>query len=477
MMKRFILLITICGSLFFCTAATTTDQTLDQVLFHQARLALQLHEQTQFKLLCARLHGYVLYPYLIYWEMLQNIDHISRAQIDDFAQTYADVPLTQRLREAWLAHHAPVVVKPKVKVIPPVLNAAQLKAQLAIELARKHDPRAAMLLAQIPPAYVDHIVREWRVRTAIFQHNWPAVNMAIAQLTPEEQATTCWQFWHAYAAAQTHNVALAQMIYHKLANQVDYYGLLASQQLGQPYRPQNIAYPMSAATLTQVERLIAIQRAHELYNIHLLPDARREWDWQIGNLTKPQLRMAAYLAYAWGWYDRAIIAAAKGGDRNNLTVRFPLGYAQEIISTAKEFSVDPAWVFAIMRQESSFMADAKSSVGALGLMQVMPQTARLIAMNINLVMQKKTDYALLDADINIRLGSAYLKQLLGWYKGNYAMATAAYNVGPGALHKYLAAYNAQGPDIWIENLPWHETRDYVKSVLLAMAIYQQKITK
>lgn len=472
---RVILLLFTVFYLIFAQADTDTLVT-QRTLFLQAHLALEQHQQAQFQQLRDKLQNYILYPYLVYWELLQNIDQVSEQQITDFQQTYSDTPLTLRLREVWTEQHIPHPPTRATSRSPLQVNTPEQQLVIqAIDLARKHDPQAAIALANIPATLTNHTVREWRVRTAIFQQNWPAVNRTIAQLTPEERATSCWQYWHAYALARENNNNAAQIIYQQLSEQVDYYGLLASEQLHQPYQPKNVIYPVNAEDLAQLENLTTIQRAHELYILNFLPDARREWDWKINSLNKTQLRAAAYLAAQWQWHDRAIIAAAKAGDKNALALRFPLAYARSITIAAKQFSLDPAWIFAIMRQESGCMPDAKSAAGALGLMQVLPKTAKTSLLPPILLRGEPINTgSLLDVNTNILLGSAYLKQLLGWFHNNITMATAAYNIGPTAIQKYLPAYSRLGSAAWIETLPWRETRDYVKSVLLARAIYQQK---
>jgi soluble lytic murein transglycosylase len=345
---------------------------------------------------------------------------------------------------------------------------------VAIAMARNHDPAALEWLAKIESAYTDRTLREWRVRAAIAQNNWPQVINWIAELDSQEQAMSAWQYWQAYAEAQQGKLAAAQIIFHALAKQASYYGWLAAQQLQEKYQPANDFYSPSQQELNNVSQLLAVQRAYELYALRLFSDARREWDWQINTMNKQQLSAAAYLAKNWGWYDRAMYTAIKANDPNDLTLLYPRVYATEIKTVAKEFGLDPAWVFAIVREESGFTPDVKSGAGALGLMQLLPQTGRLLAKDLNLTLHSSGDYVFLDTDLNIQLGSAYLKQLLTQYKGNLVMATAAYNIGPTNLKKYVASYQQLGPTVWIETLPWRDTRHYVKSVLLAQAIYQKE---
>lgn len=344
-----------------------------------------------------------------------------------------------------------------------------IQKKLAIALARDNDPNAASWLASVKPIYADQRLREWRIRTALAKGNWTQVKYWITQLTPTEQAANIWQYWLARAYSNLYQPCLAKQIYTGLAKKVDFYGFLASQQLHQTYLPNNTPLKVDADTFSKVKSLPAIQRATELYALQRVSDARREWLWATNKMNQQELLAAAQLAFQLKWYDRVIANAAKAGDWNNLQLRFPLAYPAEIKAVSRSVGVNPAWTYGIMRQESNFMNDAKSVVGALGLMQCMPSTANILAKtNIS-------ELEVLNTKTNILLGTRYLKQLSNWYKGNILMATAAYNIGPTRLKKWLPLYKKVPKDVWVDLLPWQETRDYIKAVLLNTVIYQQKL--
>jgi soluble lytic murein transglycosylase len=336
---------------------------------------------------------------------------------------------------------------------------------LAISLARRADFSASDWLKQVKPAYADSVLREWRVRHALLQENWPQTLYWINKLSPQEQKLPCWRYWRARALAATQHPQAATPIYQQLAQEVDYYGVLASQRLKQTYHPKiksmlgdNIALQKNAA----------IQRAKELYALGFSGDARREWQWAVIHLSKPQLQAAAHLAQKWQWYDLAIIAAAKANIPHDVKLRFPMAYRTSVLAAARKTHLHSAWIWAVMRQESAFMWNAKSSAGALGLMQIMPATGRNLARGLNL-----RTLNLLDPELNIRLGSTYLQRLLKAFNGNAMLATAAYNVGPGRIKNYQTLYQRLPKDVWVEILPWKETRNYIKSVSLARSIYKQ----
>ena len=169
------------------------------------------------------------------------------------------------------------------------------------------------------------------------------------------------------------------------------------------------------------------------------------------------------------WYDRAIFTLAKVGYLNDVNLRFPLGFANDIKQYAGDQKINPAWAFAITRRESSFMPDANSPAGAKGLMQIMPGTAKQLA--------RKTisNRYLFEAKNNIKLGTKYLRNLLDRHDGNQVLATAAYNAGPYRVKSWLKNAESLPADVWIETIPYKETREYVKSVLAYQQIYQHKV--
>lgn len=340
---------------------------------------------------------------------------------------------------------------------------------IGIGLARNTQPEAIDWLEKIQPAHLTTLASEWRIRIALLNQDWQQVADWIQQLTPAEQQTPIWRYWYARAQAALGDSTTAQTIYQTLAKQIDYYGLLASQRLNQPYRPLNIVKTASPQMVSTLANTPSLQRAHELYDLNLRVDARREWQWEIAKLNPTQLIAAANLAKQWHWYDRMLVTAMKANLQNDIALRFPLAFQTDILFAAKQTGLEPSWLLAIMKQESAFIPDVKSRVGALGLMQLMPSTGRFMLSKLHLNLNDN----LLNETTNIQLGSYYLKELFTRFKDNQTIATAAYNLGPTRLKKYMPLYETLGADIWVEILPWQETRNYVKNVSLNQAIYQQ----
>ncbi|MGC1853999.1 MAG: transglycosylase SLT domain-containing protein [Candidatus Aquirickettsiella sp.] len=348
------------------------------------------------------------------------------------------------------------------------LNEAErqpILADLAISLARRGDSTAGDWLKKIKPAYANASLREWRVRNSLLNSQWDKVLFWLDHLSRKEQQQACWRYWRARALAEIKQTAAANSIYASLAKEVDYYGVLASQRLKLNYHPTTHRILGDRAALGNN---LAIQRAKELLALGFVGEARQEWLWALDSLSLSERQAAAQLAKQWGWYDLAIVGASKANIHNDIKLRFPFAYRRSVLAAARKTHLNSAWVWAIMRQESAFMWNAKSSAGALGLMQIMPSTGKQLARELAL---RRVN--LLDPEQNIRLGSTYLRQLLKLFGGNATLATASYNVGPNRIKHFQGLYQRLPKDVWVEILPWKETRDYVKSVGLARSIYSQ----
>jgi soluble lytic murein transglycosylase len=218
-----------------------------------------------------------------------------------------------------------------------------------------------------------------------------------------------------------------------------------------------------------LRRHVGLRRARELYLLNRDWQARSEWRHVTSSLTKRELKTAALLAHRWDWHSQAITTLARTGYWDDLRIRFPLPYRGRVLTGADRQAIDPAWVYAIMRQESLFRPDVKSPAGALGLMQIMPATGRKIAGDLQLA--RPGDYAILRTDTNIRFGTYYLRYTLDRLQGNPMLATAAYNAGPRRVEQWLPERGKVEADIWAETIPFKETRKYVKRVMEFATVY------
>jgi soluble lytic murein transglycosylase len=319
----------------------------------------------------------------------------------------------------------------------------------------------------------------WKVRAALRADNgrgrWQQVVQAINAMSPNEQKDAAWVYWKArglQALARDSQegeslLATGRELLAGIATQMSFYGALAAEDLG---RPQTL--PARPAPLTAAERDVAaidpgLARAVTLVAIGLRPEGVREWNYSIRGLGDRELLAAAQLACDREVWDRCINTSDKTRAEIDVEQRFPTPLRKEVVARAKEIGLDPAFVYGLIRQESRFIIDARSGVGASGLMQIMPATAKWTARKIGL---PYTPALIADRDTNLRLGNAYLKLVLDDAGGSQAMAAAAYNAGPGRPRKWR-----EGPvldaAVWVENIPFPETRDYVKKVLSNSSYY------
>ncbi len=349
-----------------------------------------------------------------------------------------------------------------------------IRQSIARPMIAANEPGVEEWLAQHNRFGDDEYLLEWQIRLALRSENWLQVLAGIARLSEETREQSVWQFWLSRAELALQSPAPAATLERlkKLASQRGYYSFLAADYLEQDYQLNTRIqrYPELAGTLASQADA---ERARELYAVGEHYWARVEWVRAMDGRSPQELGALAELAYNWGWHHQAIMTAIRAGLWDDLELRFPLAFEEHFQENAKLAKIDLHWLYAIARQESAFYESAVSPVGALGMMQMMPATARKVSRDIGVPYRREQ---LLDAAHSIRLGSSYLAELLTKFNGNRILATAAYNAGPGAVEKVLRRQQRPLPfDVWIETLPYSETRGYVKSVLAFATIYSQKI--
>jgi len=215
-------------------------------------------------------------------------------------------------------------------------------------------------------------------------------------------------------------------------------------------------------------------RARELFLVGLDGRGRSEWDAAVAGLSAEEKSQAAVLAHRWGWHSRAIATAASVGHYDDLALRYPLPFRQSFEQHATSASIPTTWALGIARSESLFMRDVRSHAGAIGLMQLMPATGRQVARQIKLAYSGLD--TLTDPNHNIRLGTTYLGSMAARYDGNHVLATAAYNAGPHRVDRWLPQSGVVDARVWIENIPFNETRKYVRRVMAAETIFHWRLT-
>lgn len=285
-----------------------------------------------------------------------------------------------------------------------------------------------------------------------------------------QQQESRWQYWLARADEQQADSSYkkqATTIYDSLAEGGDdYYNLLAQERIGQKYNRVDNAQPL-ADDLQRVNQDVNFSRAFALRNIGAPAIyANREWNWAVRQayLRKDDglLLAAAQRASNIAWYDRAIYAAERTTNKHNYTLRYLTPHQSAVVLHSGNVGLDPAWAYGLMRQESRFVTNARSNVGAGGLMQIMPNTAKLVARQMG---ETYNPAALSDMNTNVRYGTYYLSMIQGQLNGNAVLATAGYNAGPNRALRWQPTDQPLPADQYIESIPFDETRNYVKNVM------------
>jgi len=343
--------------------------------------------------------------------------------------------------------------------------------RLALELALAGDPNAEEFLAELPLEVLDETLGEWRLRWALSQRKWQRLAGWYEQLDELPKESTRWRYWNARALQAGGDRAEASSIFSELATQRDYYGFLAADQLGLPYQFQQQEPVADDVDLTALIALPTIKRVIELRQFGRETDARREWWSALSGATREQKITAAKLAQSWEWHSVAVLTAASAKSWNDLRLRFPVVYSPFVEQQAEVQKLPAELVLGLIRRESIFDATARSRVGARGLMQLMPGTAKRVARSRG--ERWRSASHLTRPELNIRYGTHYLRQMLDRFDGNNALALAAYNGGPNNVDRWLRRWGSSSADIWTELITFGETRDYVQAVLSYALIYRQ----
>jgi soluble lytic murein transglycosylase len=392
---------------------------------------------------------------------------------------------------------------------------------LALHAAQNHSPSAASWFRNAGDAPMSVTQRAWRVRVPLRTSDWPGVIAAIDKLPAEERALPEWVYWRARALKAMKRTGEAEKEFRRIASLANFYGILANEELGNPFDPrvahtalapstmevaaeavaeeavegaeadsnsgengaedsaeessgeamQIEAAPETATTSTisgpSIDNHPGFQRAMALYQLDLRMEAIREWNGALRGRDKAFRLAAAQLALKNHLYDRTITSAELADPAGAWELRFLTPYRGIIEPRARANNLDLNWVYGVMRQESRFIIPARSPVGAQGLMQVMPKTGKWVAKQLGMSYHPGL---LRDPETNVEIGTGYMRILLDELEDDQVMAAAGYNAGPGRARRWRADQPLEGA-IYAETIPFEETRDYVKHVMTNTIIY------
>ena len=352
----------------------------------------------------------------------------------------------------------------------------QTRLRIALSAAYQHQPEARALLSNLDPESMNDQAFLWLARIQLRGSDWPGLLATINRMPEHLHQDNEWQYWLSRSLeAEGHLVGSLNLL-ERLSGKSSYYGFLAADKLRREYRiEQEDASSDEFDEQAFLEDNPHMLRARELYFLDRLVDAKREWFQALRYLDQAQIRRAAKLASRWQWHDSAIRTVARARHRNDYSLRFPMPYRQQVFASAEARNLDPSLIYGVMRRESLFDPLARSKVGALGLMQLMPSTARRVARSLG--MKRPDQSEILHIENNIRLGTHYLRTVLNRFDNNVTLAAAAYNAGPRNVERWLPRDGEMPADLWVETVPFGETRNYVQAVLAYSTVFDRSLGK
>jgi soluble lytic murein transglycosylase len=333
---------------------------------------------------------------------------------------------------------------------------------LAMALAWDRDALALEYFDLVAPADLNDGAYEWWARAALLAGQWDLVSGLIERMSEPSRQMARWRYWSARAAERRHEAREAKRLYESLLPDDNYYSAMAAAHLKRAISPHPEVHARDAKLLGTIGSIPALERSRELFLCGMRPEALSEWRFGFETLPEGGKRQAAHLAADWGWYEQAIAVAATQGVFFDYALLYPRPFNSEVNAAARQAKLAPDLVYGIVRQESLYRVDAVSIAGARGLMQLTPETARRTARKIRRAPPAADQ--LFNPSVNTMLGAAHFRELLDRFGSQIPVALAGYNAGPNAVSRWLPTEPLDA-DIWVENIPYNETRAYVQRVL------------
>jgi len=339
--------------------------------------------------------------------------------------------------------------------------------------ALSQNPMAINWYRQAGTAKLSNTAQEWKIRAALRAGDWNLVRTGIEAMPAALRDDGVWTYWYGRALREAGQGDAARAQFQKIASQPNFYGQLANEELGN----KTMLPPRTAVTRAEIDANrsnAGFLRAAKFYDMGLRFEGNREWNWELRSMTDRQLIAAAQYANGIELFDRAVNTADRTKVEHDFSLRYLMPFRDKVDRFSKIVDLDEAWAYGLIRQESRFIINARSSAGAGGLMQVMPATAKMVAKQIGI------DYSpgmMHDIDTNIRLGTSYLSDIYNKFDGSAVLASAGYNAGPGRPRTWRSTLDrpVEGA-IFAETIPFNETRQYVENVLSNTTYYSAIIT-
>jgi len=350
----------------------------------------------------------------------------------------------------------------------------KLKRAIALSLSIEGQSHAKNWLETLN-ANTDPSVNQWLLSVAIDEQDWDLIEHLARLKNKNSLDADKWRYWRAIAVERLGHKKASTRLFKNLAKQRSYYGFLASKEVKQPAQLNSLQQEVDILLFSTLSQTDEAKRAYEFYHLDRLKLARSEWNNLKSKTSHSQLVTLAQIAHDWGWNHQSILAFAKSRNIDDIDKRFPRYKLSKYQLESNQHQIPLSWAYAITRQESAFKVDAISSAGAKGLMQLTHNTAKHVYRKSKKFIHHRYSNSrqLLDPDTNIELGIAHLGELLKTFNGHLILATAAYNAGSHRVEQWLRNNSVSDPILWVEQIPYKETREYVKNVLTYQEIYSQ----
>ena len=437
----------------------------------RARLALDAGEPRLARWLAKSLPPPQAAPLTAWAALLEQ----PRAAIDQFLASPRRLIDEQALHAGWvrLARRDPDAAMDRYQALveklpdPPAAH-SRYAEPLALALSWSRRPEALHYFSQIAPGDFVELTHEWHVRAALWAGDWARVATAIAAMPEPLREQTRWRYWAARAAEQSGARDHARQLYQTVIPTDNYYALQAAARLEQRFSPVHEPIPLNERAIDALAHNPVLIRAREWWAIGDPDQATREWRYAYGRLSESERVQAVGLASRWGWHFKSIATAAGLSLYNDYPLLYPRPFDREVTAASRLTRLPDELIYAVIRQESLYQPHAVSSAGAVGLMQLLPSTAARTARSLKWRAPSRAE--LREPPVNVKLGAATLRELFDEFAGETELALASYNAGPAAARRWLPP-QALDADVWIENIPYNETRGYVQRVLWHSVVF------
>jgi soluble lytic murein transglycosylase len=436
----------------------------DELIEQRARRAIENNNLSFARQIIAMLPAERAVPLRTWVELLQAPRNIDRyiaspdAAIDTEILWSAWSRLARSDRDGAIARFDKLVKARRLTAE----EASKFALALALPLSWDRRPEALDFFARVDGQHLDDYALEWYARAALWAQQWPLVARAIASMSDTQRGSARWRYWLARATEKQNDPATARQLYGSVMLDDNYYSAMAAARLGERIAPRLEKLPLDQTRLREVAELPELVRARELFWANMRTQAVLEWLQGYERLPQDARKQTIHLAAQWGWYDQAVATATQQRVFNDYALLYPQPFDREVQIAAQLTSLPLELIYGVLRQESLYRADAVSSAGARGLMQLLPETARLTARAWKQPHPSAQD--LFNPSVNVKLGAGQLRMLVDRFGGQLPVALAGYNAGPNAAARWLPNVPIES-DIWIENIPYNETRTYVQRIV------------